>query len=230
MSFSLILDLIVVALLVPTIIYAVILNNRLATLRKNREELARLIAAFNEATNRAETGIPRLRKISEEAAKGVQEKVTRAQVLRDDLAFMVERAEGMANRLEEAVRAGRAEVKAASGAAALKGGAGQRPIPAAAGADIESAAEAAERAEAESRKRLEATGGGRGPDRDWGGGPAAPSQPSRTVPPAPPRGGGRPLGAALAADAGLTDGEGGLADDDRSEAERELLRALQSAR
>lgn len=137
MTFAMMLDIAVVVLLVPTIIFAVILNNRLSILRRNREELARLIAAFNEATVRAESGIPRLKKTSEEATKTLQEKVERAQVLRDDLAFMIERAEGMAARLEGTVRDARSE-----GARAPRGVSSPTH-----GMDIESAAEAAERAE-----------------------------------------------------------------------------------
>jgi hypothetical protein len=104
MTFAMILDVLVVLLLVPTIIFAVILNGRLSALRKNREELGRLIAAFNDATVRAEAGIPRLKRTSEEASKALQEKVEKAQMLRDDLAFMIERADQMASRLETAVR------------------------------------------------------------------------------------------------------------------------------
>ncbi|GAB3450580.1 DUF6468 domain-containing protein [Insolitispirillum peregrinum] len=138
MTFAMILDLVVVVLLVPTIIFAVILNNRLSVLRRNREELARLIAAFNEATVRAESGIPRLRKTSEDASRALQEKVERAQLLRDDLAFMIERAEGMAGRLEGMVRDVRTENTRMPPA---------RSMPSPHGLDIESVAEAAERAE-----------------------------------------------------------------------------------
>ncbi|MFA7430227.1 MAG: DUF6468 domain-containing protein [Rhodospirillaceae bacterium] len=136
MTFALVLDLVIVALLVPTIIFAVVLNNRLAVLRKNREELSRLVAAFNEATVRAESGIPRLRKTSEDSARALQEQVERARTLRDDLAFMIERAEGMAARLENAVRHGRV----AEGKIAERAG----HVPPAA-MDIESAAAVADR-------------------------------------------------------------------------------------
>jgi hypothetical protein len=146
MTFAMILDVLVVLLLVPTIIFAVILNGRLSALRKNREELGRLIAAFNDATIRAESGIPRLKRTSEESSKALQEKVEKAQMLRDDLAFMVERADQMAVRLEGAVREAqtvprsdpRAEERAAPRAPTM--------APLASGLDIESAAEAAERA------------------------------------------------------------------------------------
>jgi cell division septum initiation protein DivIVA len=107
MNISLLLDVVIIALLIPTIIYAIVLNNRLASLRKHRDELIKLIASFNEATVRAEAGIPRLRKAADDAAQSLYTRVEKAQSLRDDLAFMVERADAMANRLDGVVRTAR---------------------------------------------------------------------------------------------------------------------------
>ncbi len=131
MDYKLALDVIVAILLAATIVYAVILNSRLNQLRKNRDEMARLVAAFNDATARAEAGIPKLRRAAEEAGATLQERVEKAQSLRDDLAFMIERADSMANRLEGSVRAARAEPKPAPGAAS-RPAAGGRTAPAAA--------------------------------------------------------------------------------------------------
>lgn len=158
MDYKLVLDVIVAILLAATITYAVLLNSRLTQLRRNRDDLARLVNTFNEATARAEGGIPKLKRAAEEAGATLQERVEKAQALRDDLAFMIERADNMANRLEGAVRQARSEAKAA-------------PIPA-----------------------------GR-----------------RTA----VRSGGTTAASPITADDSL--------DDERSEAERELLRALQSA-
>ena len=63
MTPAMILDIVVILLLVPTIIYAVILNRKLAArLRRSREELSKVVNSFNEATMRAEAGIPKLKK------------------------------------------------------------------------------------------------------------------------------------------------------------------------
>ncbi|WP_343870285.1 DUF6468 domain-containing protein, partial [Caenispirillum bisanense] len=134
MDLKLILDIVVVLLLIPTIVFAVILNNRLGVLRKNRDELARLIAHFNEATVRAESGIPRLRKAAEDAGKGLQDRVERANALRDDLAFLCERADETAAKLEQTLRHARNEMKiapAAAPAAAAPAGPPAGPVPAA---------------------------------------------------------------------------------------------------
>src|SRR5579859_1009382 len=111
---NLLLDVIIIVLLAATIVYAVILNSRLAQLRDNRDDLARLVAAFNDATARAESGIPRLRRAAEEAGTALQERVEKAQTLRDDLAFMIERADSMAGKLENSVRQAREEVRPAA--------------------------------------------------------------------------------------------------------------------
>ena len=114
MTTQTILDLVVIALLVPTIVYCWILTRRLDSLRKSRDELGRIVASFNDATLRAEAGIPKLKKATTEANQTLKDRVDKAQTLRDDLAFMVERAEELANRLESAVRAARQDGGAAT--------------------------------------------------------------------------------------------------------------------
>jgi cell division septum initiation protein DivIVA len=179
MDYKLALDLIIAVLLAATIVYAAILNGKLNQLRKNRDDLAKLVAAFNDATVRAEAGIPKLKRVSEEASSTLVERVEKAQSLRDDLAFMIERADAMANRLEGAVRSARVDVK---------------PSPA---------------PQAGARPARPATTPGS-------------ASPAAQSPAAPP--------AAAAAAAPLTASRTDDFDDDRSEAERELLRALQAVR
>ena len=132
MTTGMILDVVVILLLIPTIVYAVILNRRLAALRRSREELSKVVNSFNEATMRAEAGIPKLKKATTEANHTLKDRVEKAQTLRDDLAFMIERAEELAGRLEGAVRAARAEGVVAHPAAGQQ--AAPNPYPAAAAA------------------------------------------------------------------------------------------------
>ncbi len=231
MTTDTILNIAVILLLVPTIIYAVILNRRLSALRRSREELAKVVNSFNEATMRAEAGIPKLKKATTEANHTLKDRVEKAQTLRDDLAFMIERAEELANRLEGAVRSARSEglnaqpaqpgtYPAAAGAPTVRanmeppaqrahGAASSAPVPGtlaqAVGGFEETAAElrnalGAARAEAK-------VSGPRGFADD-------------SFPPPKRAVSGRGAGRAL---------EQGI-EDDRSEAERELLKALQSAR
>ena len=71
MDYKLILDLMVAALLLVTIVYAWILNQRLGQLRRNRDDLAKVVSSFNEATARAEAGIPKMRKAADESGQAL---------------------------------------------------------------------------------------------------------------------------------------------------------------
>ena len=119
MDYRIVLDVIVAGLLAATIAYAVVLNRRIGQLRSNRDDLAKLISTFNESTQRAETGLQKLRRAAEEVGGSLQERAEKAQSLRDDLAFMTERADAMANRLENAVRSTKSENRSAQ----------PRPVP-----------------------------------------------------------------------------------------------------
>jgi biopolymer transport protein ExbB/TolQ len=104
---SLFVDVTVVTLLIVTIVFAAVLNRRLSAWRQDRGEFERLIAKFNEAAARAEAGVERLKAASEQTGKTLQQAVTKGQSLREDLAYLVERAEPLADKLTESVRASR---------------------------------------------------------------------------------------------------------------------------
>ncbi|MEO5338608.1 MAG: DUF6468 domain-containing protein [Magnetospirillum sp. WYHS-4] len=111
MVFALLLDILVAVLLAVTIVYSVILNRRLGVLRQDKAELERVAATFGEATRRAEDSIGRLR----DMADTLQEQIKKAQALRDDLAFLMDRGGATADRLEDAVRSARKESAPAGG-------------------------------------------------------------------------------------------------------------------
>jgi hypothetical protein len=109
---SLVLDVLLVVLLAVTIGYAVTLNKRLSVLRQDKADLERLAGRFAEATARADESVGRLKGTADKLGEILQERITKGQALRDDLAFLLERGEGIADRLEGAVRNGRAKVAA----------------------------------------------------------------------------------------------------------------------
>jgi hypothetical protein len=236
MTTETILDLLVIALLIPTIIYAVILNRRLTALRKSRDELAKVVANFNDATMRAEAGIPKLKKATNEANVALKDRVEKAQALRDDLAFMIERAEELAAKLESAVRVARSE--SAFGAAAGQPAVSAAAAPAMPGlagglrATMPSETVAAPRAGASlAAKAASGTLAFEETALDLRNALNAARAEARVGDPrmadprtAPPASGPQPRAArrAVAEELSVTD--------DRSEAERELLKALQSAR
>lgn len=111
-SLGLILDVTLVVLLGATIGYCVALHRRLGDLRAAQSELPRLIDSFVEATRRAEAGIADLKVASSGAAEEMGPRLNEAQVLREDLAFMIDHGTKLADRLEASVRVARAETVA----------------------------------------------------------------------------------------------------------------------
>lgn len=102
MSVSFYLDILMIVLLVVTIIYSLILNRRLAAFRRNREDMEQFLAAFNAATERAESLILSLKEMASDTGDALREDIDRATGLHEDLSFMVDRGESIANRLEKA--------------------------------------------------------------------------------------------------------------------------------
>lgn len=113
MPFALILDMLIAILLIATIAYAVMLNRRLTDLRKDQSELEKLAQSFNDATIRAEESIHKLTGSAEDMKRDVQDTLRKAEALRDDLNFLIERAGSSADKLEERVRNNRPEPAAA---------------------------------------------------------------------------------------------------------------------
>jgi hypothetical protein len=110
MSFSWLewgLQLTLLVLLGVAIPFAVRLERALREIRKDRSAMDISAKGLSEAAAAAESAILRLRATAELSGRQVQERVTTAEPLRDDLRFLIERAETLADRLESLVRAGR---------------------------------------------------------------------------------------------------------------------------
>ena len=102
-NLELIINIIIIALLIPTIVYAYRLNGNLKALRQNQKSLAQLVNALNEATFKAENSIPKLKSVTEHSSEGLKEVVDSAKELKDDLLFINERADNLADRLENVI-------------------------------------------------------------------------------------------------------------------------------
>lgn len=98
----------VAALLAGTILVALRLERALGAVRRDRETLEGCAAGLDEASRRAEAASVRLRRDAEGSCKAMEEGVAAAEPLRDDLRYLLQRAEAVADRLEELVRAARA--------------------------------------------------------------------------------------------------------------------------
>ena len=154
---SLVLDGVVVVLLVATIGYAVVLNRRIGEMRKWKAEFDRMITTFNQATTRAEAGIQSLKSIANQRGPDLQRSLDKARSLRDDLAYLVERGDTLADRLTESVRSAIPTPRAAEAATAASTPAATES-PAAA---TESPAAGSNTANPGSKSRLGAKPGGR---------------------------------------------------------------------
>ncbi|MBL4692312.1 MAG: hypothetical protein JKY92_03185 [Magnetovibrio sp.] len=110
MPVSLILDVIIAVLLVLTIAYAVRLNQRLLQLRSDKNELLVLAKTFAAATVRAEKAIENLKVTSE----SLTIEIVKAETLKDDLAYLVNRGGRTADEMVDTVRGGHASPTAPS--------------------------------------------------------------------------------------------------------------------
>lgn len=87
--------------------FAVRLERALREIRKDRAAMETSAQGLSEAAGAAESAILRLRATAELAGRQVNDRIAAAEPLRDDLRYLIERAESLADRLEASVRAGR---------------------------------------------------------------------------------------------------------------------------
>ena len=99
-------DVLLAVLLVAVIVYAVILNRKLAVLRDAKEDFEALLASFGETTQQAQTNLDSLRGEAQTVKRDFdqeleQMKASLAEVhsLADDLEYLVKRGEKVADRL-----------------------------------------------------------------------------------------------------------------------------------
>ncbi len=102
------LECVLIVVLGLTLVHAVRLERALGGLRRDRTALGDAVAGFDSSARQAEAGLDKLHSITQETALHLARKLEGASVLKDDLAFLAERGEHLADRLEQLVRAGRA--------------------------------------------------------------------------------------------------------------------------
>ena len=94
-------------LLAATLVHAIRLERALGVLKRDRAVLEELVEGFNESTRQAESGIERLRSAADGAGRQMARQIETGQRLRDDLNFLADRSDKLAERLEHAVRSAR---------------------------------------------------------------------------------------------------------------------------
>jgi hypothetical protein len=101
------LEIALIVLLAVTLFHALRLERALGVLRRDRSALEELVAGFNASTRQAEQGIERLRAAADGTGRQIARQLDAAAALKDDLVFLIERGERLADRLDVLVRAGR---------------------------------------------------------------------------------------------------------------------------
>ncbi len=101
------LELILVVLLIAMLFHAIRLERALGVLRRDRTALEQLVAGFNTSTHLAESGIQRLRAAADGAGREIETQLAKSVSLKDDLAFLTERGDRLADRLDALVREAR---------------------------------------------------------------------------------------------------------------------------
>lgn len=101
------LEIVLVVLLGATLYQAIRLERALAVLKRDRSSLESLVAGFNTSTHQAESGIQRLRAAADGAGSQIENQLIKSISLKDDLAFLTERGDQLADRLDSLVRAAR---------------------------------------------------------------------------------------------------------------------------
>jgi cell division protein FtsB len=102
-----VLEIVLIALLAATLFHAIRLERALGVLKRDRSALEQLVGGFNASTRQAEHSIERLRSAADGAGRQIARQVDVATALKDDLVFLAERGERLADRLDALVRPGR---------------------------------------------------------------------------------------------------------------------------
>jgi uncharacterized protein DUF6468 len=101
------LEIVLVVLLGATLFQAIRLERALGVLKRDRASLEALVVGFNASTHQAESGIQRLRSAADGAGRQIEAQLSKSVSLKDDLAFLTERGDRLADRLDILVRAAR---------------------------------------------------------------------------------------------------------------------------
>ena len=96
-------EVVLIILLAATLFHAIRLERALILLRRDRATFDTLIAGFNESTRLAEDGAERLRLAADGAGRQISRQIERANALKEDLIFLTERGEKVADIVERLV-------------------------------------------------------------------------------------------------------------------------------
>ena len=102
MSLTFIVEITLEALLAVTLCYCIVLERRLAAVRRGQEGLARHIGELNMAISGAGASLRALKAAAGEAAQTLDERLKRARLHIDELSVLTASGERIADRMENA--------------------------------------------------------------------------------------------------------------------------------
>lgn len=108
-----ILELALTLLLSLTLIYCIVLERRLAAVRKGQEGLKTTIGELNAAISGAGASLRALKSAAGESAELLDTRLKRARALADELALLSSSGERIAERFDRAVTSSKAQPRAA---------------------------------------------------------------------------------------------------------------------
>ena len=94
-----IIDGILIILLSATIFCAVSLSRRLSSLRSDKKNLEKLMSEFHHISEKADKSLTGIRATAEEVSRELAEANAKSRSMRDELAFLVERADRLAEKI-----------------------------------------------------------------------------------------------------------------------------------
>jgi hypothetical protein len=99
------LEIVLVVLLGATLLQAIRLERALGVLKRDRASFESLVVGFDASTHQAENGIEQLRAVAEGTGREIESQLSKSLSLKEDLTFLTERGNRLADRLDTLVRA-----------------------------------------------------------------------------------------------------------------------------
>ena len=97
---SLVINVLMAALLLATMVYCRRLNTRVKLLQDSKSDLARIIQDFDESTKRATESIAEIHRATNRLSENIQHKIDKANFLADDLQYMIEKGQKMSGKVD----------------------------------------------------------------------------------------------------------------------------------
>lgn len=107
MDYGLILNIVVLAALAATLVYAHRLSKQFTDMQADRKAFEQLITSLNLASARAEAATQALKEAATQGGDQLQDKINKARALSDELEIMVQAGDNLAHRLQGLAEQGR---------------------------------------------------------------------------------------------------------------------------